>query len=48
MTKTWFITGASTGFGRAWAEEGKPYQPKGPIGIAVRTLAQLPFTYDRW
>jgi leucyl aminopeptidase len=34
--------------GTAWADEGKPYQPKGPIGIAVRTLAQLPFTYDRW
>ncbi|HEX9368552.1 MAG TPA: leucyl aminopeptidase [Vicinamibacterales bacterium] len=34
--------------GTAWAEEGKPYQPKGPIGVAVRTLAQLPFTYERW
>jgi leucyl aminopeptidase len=34
--------------GTAWAEEGKPYQPKGPIGIAVRTLAELPFTYERW
>jgi len=34
--------------GTAWADEAKPHQPKGPIGIAVRTLAQLPFTYDRW
>src|SRR5688500_13762267 len=34
--------------GTAWADEARPYQPKGPIGIAVRTLAQLPFTYDRW
>jgi leucyl aminopeptidase len=34
--------------GTAWAEEGKPYQPKGPIGVAVRTLAELPFTYERW
>jgi leucyl aminopeptidase len=34
--------------GTAWADEGKPYQAKGPIGIAVRTLAELPFTYDRW
>jgi leucyl aminopeptidase len=34
--------------GTAWAEEAKPYQPKGPIGVAVRTLAQLPFTYQSW
>jgi leucyl aminopeptidase len=34
--------------GTAWAEEAKPYQPKGPIGVAVRTLAELPFTYERW
>jgi leucyl aminopeptidase len=34
--------------GTAWAEEGKPYQPKGPIGVAVRTLAELPFTYESW
>ena len=34
--------------GTAWADEGKPYQPKGPIGVAVRTLAQLPFTYQSW
>jgi len=34
--------------GTAWAEEGKPFQPKGPIGVAVRTLAELPFTYKSW
>lgn len=34
--------------GTAWADEAKPFQPKGPIGIAVRTLAELPFTYERW
>jgi leucyl aminopeptidase len=34
--------------GTAWAEEGKPFQPKGPIGVAVRTLAELPFTYEGW
>jgi leucyl aminopeptidase len=34
--------------GTAWADEGKPYQPKGPIGVAVRTLAQLPFSYESW
>jgi leucyl aminopeptidase len=27
--------------GTAWAEDGKPYQPKGATGIAVRTLAEL-------
>jgi len=34
--------------GTAWADEAKPFQPKGPIGVAVRTLAELPFTYRRW
>jgi leucyl aminopeptidase len=34
--------------GTAWADESKPYQPKGPIGVAVRTLAQLPFSYESW
>ena len=34
--------------GTAWAEEAKPYQPKGPIGVAVRALAELPFTYKSW
>ena len=34
--------------GTAWADEAKPFQPKGPIGVAVRALAELPFTYERW
>jgi leucyl aminopeptidase len=34
--------------GTAWADEGKPFQPKGPVGVAVRTLAELPFTYKNW
>jgi len=34
--------------GTAWAEEAKPYLPKGPTGVAVRTLAELPFTADSW
>jgi leucyl aminopeptidase len=34
--------------GTAWADEAKPYQPKGATGIAVRTLAELPFTWERW
>jgi len=29
--------------GTAWAEDGKPYQPKGATGVAVRTLAELAF-----
>jgi leucyl aminopeptidase len=34
--------------GTAWAEEARPYLPKGPSGVAVRTLAELPFTADSW
>jgi leucyl aminopeptidase len=34
--------------GTAWAEEARPFQPKGPTGVAVRTLAELPFTADSW
>jgi leucyl aminopeptidase len=34
--------------GTAWAEEARPYQPKGASGVAVRTLAELPFTSDAW
>jgi leucyl aminopeptidase len=34
--------------GTAWAEEAKPWQPKGPIGVAVRTLAELAFTSGEW
>lgn len=29
--------------GTAWADEAKPYLPKGPTGVAVRTLAALAF-----
>ena len=29
--------------GTAWADEAKPWQPKGPTGVAVRTLAELAF-----
>jgi leucyl aminopeptidase len=29
--------------GTAWAEEARPYLPKGPSGVAVRTLAALAF-----
>jgi leucyl aminopeptidase len=29
--------------GTAWSEESKPYLPKGPSGVAVRTLATLAF-----
>jgi len=34
--------------GTAWADEAKPWQPKGPAGVAVRTLAELAFTSDTW
>jgi leucyl aminopeptidase len=34
--------------GTAWAEESKPWQPKGPTGVAVRTLAELAFTSANW
>jgi leucyl aminopeptidase len=34
--------------GTAWAEDAKPWQPKGPTGIAVRTLAELAFTSGEW
>jgi leucyl aminopeptidase len=34
--------------GTAWAEEAKPWQPKGPTGVAVRTLAELAFTSNAW
>jgi leucyl aminopeptidase len=33
--------------GTAWAEDPKPYQPKGPTGVAVRTLAELAFAMDQ-
>jgi leucyl aminopeptidase len=34
--------------GTAWSDDARPYQPKGASGVAVRTLAELPFTYERW
>jgi leucyl aminopeptidase len=34
--------------GTAWLEESRPYLPKGPSGVAVRTLAELPFTAGSW
>ncbi|MBI3050388.1 MAG: leucyl aminopeptidase [Acidobacteria bacterium] len=34
--------------GTAWAEEAKPYQPKGATGVAVRTLAELALAVDAW
>jgi leucyl aminopeptidase len=30
--------------GTAWAEEAKPFQPKGATGVAVRTLTELGFS----
>jgi leucyl aminopeptidase len=34
--------------GTAWLDEPKPYLPKGPSGVAVRTLAELAFTSREW
>ncbi len=34
--------------GTAWADEAKPWQPKGATGVAVRTLAELAFTSTEW
>ncbi len=34
--------------GTAWAEEAKPWQPKGASGVAVRTLAELAFASAQW
>jgi len=34
--------------GTAWADEAQPHQPKGPTGVAVRTLAELAFTVEEW
>jgi leucyl aminopeptidase len=34
--------------GTAWADETKPYQPKGATGVAVRTLAELALDVDAW
>jgi leucyl aminopeptidase len=34
--------------GTAWADDAKPYMPKGPTGVAVRTLVELAFSSDVW
>jgi leucyl aminopeptidase len=34
--------------GTAWAEEAKPYQPKGATGVGVRTLVELALDADTW
>jgi len=34
--------------GTAWAEEPKPYQPKGATGVGVRTLAELALAASSW
>jgi leucyl aminopeptidase len=34
--------------GTAWAEEAKPYQPKGATGVAARTLAELALAAGAW
>ena len=34
--------------GTAWADEPKPYQPKGPTGVAVRTLIELARSAGAW
>jgi leucyl aminopeptidase len=34
--------------GTAWTEEARPYLPKGPSGVAVRTLAELAIGADAW
>jgi leucyl aminopeptidase len=34
--------------GTAWAEEAKPYQPKGATGVGVRTLVELALDVSSW
>ena len=34
--------------GTAWAEDAKPYQPKGATGVSVRTLAELALASESW
>jgi leucyl aminopeptidase len=34
--------------GTAWADDTQPYQPKGPTGVGVRTLAELALDAHTW
>jgi len=34
--------------GTAWADDAKPYQPKGPTGVAVRTVVELALDAEAW
>jgi leucyl aminopeptidase len=34
--------------GTAWADESRPFMPKGPTGVGVRTLVELAFTSGAW
>jgi leucyl aminopeptidase len=34
--------------GTAWADEARPYMPKGATGVAVRTLAELALSAPTW
>jgi leucyl aminopeptidase len=34
--------------GTAWAEDAKPYQPKGATGVGVRTLVELALSVPSW
>jgi leucyl aminopeptidase len=34
--------------GTAWADDAKPFMPKGATGVAVRTLVELAFSSDSW
>jgi leucyl aminopeptidase len=34
--------------GTAWADDAKPYMPKGATGVAVRTLAELALAAPNW
>jgi len=34
--------------GTAWEDENKPFMPKGPTGVGVRTLVELAFTAETW
>ena len=34
--------------GTAWADDARPYMPKGPTGVAVRALIELALSSDSW